>query len=61
MRRRVSLASLAGLIVGVSLSLAADLNMGVWKLNAAKSKFGDASMSFSERPDGVNVTVRKCI
>jgi hypothetical protein len=43
MRTRATLASLVGLLVGVCLSLAADLNMGVWKLNAAKSKFGEGA------------------
>lgn len=62
MRRRVSLASLAGLIVGVSLSLAADLNMGVWKLNAAKSKFGDGAakattVTYEMAGENVKVTV----
>lgn len=40
MNKRATLASLVAFVVGAALCLAADLNMGVWKLNAAKSKFG---------------------
>jgi len=62
MKTRAIVASLVGLLVGVSLSLAADLNMGVWKLNAAKSKFGDgaavaSTVTYEMAGENVKVTV----
>ncbi len=39
MRTRTILASVAGFFVGLAICLAADPNMGTWKLNEAKSKF----------------------
>jgi hypothetical protein len=39
MKSRTILASLAAFFVGVALCLAADPNMGTWKLNEGKSKF----------------------
>jgi hypothetical protein len=38
MQRKSVLAALAGLFLSVAVSLAADANMGTWKLNEAKSK-----------------------
>ena len=38
MQRKSVLAALAGLCLSVAVSLAADANMGTWKLNEAKSK-----------------------
>jgi hypothetical protein len=38
MQRKSVLAALAGLCLCVAVSLAADANMGTWKLNEAKSK-----------------------
>jgi hypothetical protein len=40
MNKRATVVSLVAFLVGAALCLAADVNMGVWKLNAAKSKFG---------------------
>jgi hypothetical protein len=62
MRTRAFLATLVGLLVGVSLSLAADVNMGTWKLNAAKSKFGNGavkneSVTYEMAGENVKVTV----
>jgi hypothetical protein len=39
MKTRTFLASLAVFVAGIGLCLAADVNMGTWKLNEAKSKF----------------------
>jgi hypothetical protein len=62
MKTRAIVASLVGLLVGVSLSLAADLNMGVWKLNDAKSKFGSGAakgttVTYEMAGENVKVTV----
>ncbi|HEY4229849.1 MAG TPA: hypothetical protein VGO79_06735 [Thermoanaerobaculia bacterium] len=62
MRTRVILASLVGLIVGLSLSLAQDANMGVWKLDDAKSKFGagaskSTTVTYEMAGENVKVTV----
>jgi hypothetical protein len=38
MKTRIFLASLATVLVGASLALAAEMQMGTWKLNEAKSK-----------------------
>ena len=43
MNRKTILAALAGLCVGVAVCLAADANMGTWKLNEAKSKYAPGS------------------
>ena len=43
MKTKTILASLAAFFVGLALCLAADANMGTWKLNEAKSKFGTGS------------------
>jgi len=40
MKTRTILASLAIVLAGAALGLAQDVNMGTWKLNDAKSKFG---------------------
>ena len=39
MKTRTSLASVAAFFAGLAVCLAADANMGTWKLNEAKSKF----------------------
>lgn len=39
MKKRIALAALFTFFAGLSLCLAADPNMGTWKLNDAKSKF----------------------
>jgi hypothetical protein len=39
MKTRVILASVAGFFAGLAICLAADPQMGTWKLNEAKSKF----------------------
>ncbi len=39
MKARTILASVTGLLAGLSLALAADANTGTWKLNEAKSTF----------------------
>jgi hypothetical protein len=39
MKTKTILVSLAVFLAGVALCVAADLNMGTWKLNEAKSKF----------------------
>jgi len=62
MKTRAIVASLVGVLVGVSLSLAADLNMGVWKLNDAKSKFGSGAakgttVTYEMAGENVKVTV----
>ena len=62
MRTRAILATLVGLIVGVALSLAQDTNMGVWKLDAAKSKFGTGAskattVTYEMAGENVKVTV----
>ncbi|HEY1252647.1 MAG TPA: hypothetical protein VGH97_15815 [Thermoanaerobaculia bacterium] len=62
MRTRATLASLVGLVIGVAFSLAADVNMGVWKLDAAKSKFGDgaavaSTVTYEMAGENVKVTV----
>ncbi len=43
MNRRTILTTLVGLGVGVAVCLAADGNMGTWKLNEAKSKIAPGS------------------
>jgi hypothetical protein len=43
MNRKTILATLAGLCVGVAFCLAADVNIGTWKLNEAKSKYAPGS------------------
>jgi hypothetical protein len=43
MNRKTILATLTGFCVGVAICLAADANMGTWKLNEAKSKYAPGS------------------
>jgi hypothetical protein len=62
MRTRAIVASLVGFLVGVSLSLAQDANMGVWKLDDAKSKFGagaakGTTVTYEKAGENVKVTV----
>ncbi len=49
MRTRTILASLVAFFAGLTLCLAADVNMGTWKLNEGKSKFSPGT--------GKNLTV----
>ncbi len=62
MKRIVILATLAALFVGVTVCLADDPNMGTWKLNEAKSKFGPGATKnhtvvYEAAGDSVKVTV----
>ncbi len=62
MRKRTILASLAVFFAGVGLCLAADPNMGTWKLNEAKSKFSPGATKnntvvYAPAGDMVKVTV----
>jgi hypothetical protein len=62
MRNRAILASLVVLLAGAALCVAADVNMGTWKLDDAKSKFGDGNgkattVVYSMDGDNVKVSV----
>lgn len=62
MYRKSVLAALAGLCVSVSVCLAADANMGTWKLNEAKSKMGagtgkNTMVVYTAAGDNVKVVV----
>jgi len=62
MRTRTILASLAVLFAGVALCLAADLQMGTWKLNEAKSKLAagmakNTTVVYEAAGDNIKVTV----
>jgi hypothetical protein len=62
MRTRTILATLAVFVAGAALSLAADANMGTWKLNEAKSKIAPGSpknttVTYAAMGDSVKVTV----
>ncbi len=61
MNRKTILAALAGLCVGVAVCLAAEANMGTWKLNEAKSKLPGAakndSVVYEAAGDSIKVTV----
>ncbi len=61
MNRKTILATLAGLCVGVAVCLAADSNMGAWKLNEAKSKISgparNNSVVYEAAGESVKVTV----
>jgi hypothetical protein len=62
MKRRTTLVSLAGLFVGVGLVFAADLQMGTWKLNEARSKFSrgaarNHTVVYETAGDDVKITV----
>jgi len=62
MRARTILATLAVFVAGAALSLAADVNMGTWKLNDGKSKIApgapkNTTVIYAAMGDGVKVTV----
>jgi hypothetical protein len=62
MNRKTILATLAGLCVGVAMCLAADVNLGTWKLNEAKSKYAPGSpvnrtVVYVAAGDGLKVVV----
>jgi hypothetical protein len=62
MKARTALASLAVFITGVALSLAADPNLGSWKLNEAKSKLAPGATKnhtvvYAAEGDKVKITV----
>ena len=62
MRTRTILASLVAFFAGLTLCFAADVNMGTWKLNDAKSKFGAGAAKvmtvvYEASGDSVKVTV----
>jgi len=62
MRTRTILASLVAFFAGLTLCLAADVNMGTWKLNEGKSKFSPSSTKnhmvvYEAAGENVKVTV----
>jgi hypothetical protein len=62
MKSRTVLASLAAFFVGVALCFAADVNMGTWKINEAKSKLDPAAVKnhtvvYEMAGENVKVTV----
>jgi hypothetical protein len=62
MRTRTILATLAVFLAGAALCVAADMNMGTWKLNETKSKITAGSpknttVVYAAMGDGVKVTV----
>jgi len=62
MKARTVLASLAVFLTGVALSLAADANLGTWKLNEAKSKIPagatkNNTVVYAAAGDSVKITV----
>jgi len=62
MRTRTILASLAVFFAGFALCLAADLQMGTWKLNEAKSKLApgmakNTAVTYEAAGDNIKVTV----
>ena len=62
MKARTILVSLAMFCAGLALCLAADMNMGTWKLNEAKSKFPPGATKnnkvvYTALGDGVKITV----
>src|SRR5215475_5709807 len=62
MKARTILASLAVCLLGVGVSLAADANLGTWKLNEAKSKIPAGSTKsstvvYAMAGDSVKITV----
>ena len=62
MKARTLLVSLAMSCAGLALCLAADMNMGTWKLNEAKSKFPPGATKnnkvvYAALGDGVKITV----
>jgi hypothetical protein len=62
MRARIALASVSAILAVAALCLAADVNMGTWKLNAAKSKIdaagpNNSTVVYEMAGDSVKVTV----
>ena len=62
MKTKTILASLVVFLAGIALCFAADLNMGTWKLNEAKSKFSPGAarnntVVYEAAGDSVKVTV----
>jgi hypothetical protein len=62
MRPRTTLVSLAILLAGAALCLAADMNLGTWKLDEAKSHFAPGATKFTTvvyaaEGDNVKITV----
>ena len=62
MKTKTILASLAMSLAGFALCFAADLNMGTWKLNEAKSKLApgapkNTTVVYAAAGDNVKVTV----
>jgi phage gp45-like len=62
MRTRTILASLAVFLAGVAVGIAADANIGTWKLNEAKSKIGagatkNDTVVYAAAGDDVKITV----
>jgi len=62
MKTKTILASLAAFFVGLAVCLAADPNMGTWKLNEAKSKLGPGATKndtvvYEAAGENVKVTV----
>ena len=62
MKSRTILMSLAVLVVGAAVCFAADLNMGTWKLNEAKSKIApggakNTTVVYEAAGDMVKITV----
>jgi hypothetical protein len=62
MRTRTILASLGMALAGAALCLAADVTLGTWKLNEAKSKFGpgapkNTTVVYASAGDSVKITV----
>ena len=62
MKTKTILVSLAVFLAGVALCVAADLNMGTWKLNEAKSKFSPGATKnhtvvYEASGDSVKITV----
>lgn len=62
MKTRTIALTLAMLFAGVAVCFAADVNMGTWKLNEAKSKFAPGATKnnmvvYAAAGDSVNVTV----
>jgi phage gp45-like len=62
MKTKTILVSLVVFLAGVALSIAADLNMGTWKLNEAKSKLSPGATKnntvvYEAAGDSVKITV----
>ena len=62
MKAKTILVTLAVLLIGAAVCFAADANMGTWKLNEAKSKFGagatkNTTVVYEAAGDMVKVTV----